>query len=161
MTASSTTHFLYDHDIFVMTEADGAVVFNQRKSEFLSIVPSGTFSKDIFSLLQLLSHCSSDETVQIFEMGSSSPGALLREAWESFEENDPRADELIRTLQFKDKVGRELKALCLLHCTPPYCDSPLVNWCGARGNDRGQYGVWGSDAEASHEGASQTKLSTE
>eukprot|EP01086_Lenisia_limosa_P016102 TRINITY_DN5664_c0_g1_i1.p1 TRINITY_DN5664_c0_g1~~TRINITY_DN5664_c0_g1_i1.p1 ORF type:complete len:602 (-),score=141.48 TRINITY_DN5664_c0_g1_i1:47-1750(-) len=84
MTASSTTHFLYDHDIFVMTEADGAVVFNQRKSEFLSIVPN--------------------ETVQIFEMGSSSPGALLREAWESFEENDPRADELIRTLQFKDKL---------------------------------------------------------
>lgn len=70
---------LFDDHVQLVSEVDGIRIISASKHEFLQKVPESTES--------------------IFRIGSTSPAALLYDAWEHFERKSPKANENIRTIR--------------------------------------------------------------
>ncbi|KAI8911364.1 Vps16, N-terminal region-domain-containing protein [Powellomyces hirtus] len=71
--------YSFDGTVHLVSELDGVRIISTDKCEFLQRVPSATEA--------------------IFKIGSTSPGAVLYDAFEHFEKKSPRADENIRNIR--------------------------------------------------------------
>ncbi|KAL0062112.1 Vacuolar protein sorting-associated protein 16 [Marasmius tenuissimus] len=76
---ADTLEFTYFGNVFAVTEPDGVRVVSQDSCDLIQKVPSSSLS--------------------IFRPGSSSPAAILYDAWESFSRRSPKADESIRSIR--------------------------------------------------------------
>ncbi|KJA15614.1 hypothetical protein HYPSUDRAFT_1068261 [Hypholoma sublateritium FD-334 SS-4] len=77
--SGDTLLYPYMGSTFAITEIDGVRVINEDVCDFIQIVPRSTLS--------------------IFRPGSTSPSAILYDAWESFTKKSPKADESIRSIR--------------------------------------------------------------
>ncbi|KAF9530298.1 vacuolar assembling/sorting protein VPS16 [Crepidotus variabilis] len=71
--------YFYSGPTFAITELDGVRVIGQEVCDFIQKVPASTLS--------------------IFRPGSTSPSAILFDAWESFSNKSPKSDESIRSIR--------------------------------------------------------------
>ncbi|GAA0157485.1 membrane traffic protein [Lithospermum erythrorhizon] len=71
--------YLYDEPIFLIPECDGVRILSNTSMEFLQRVP--------------------DSTVSIFQIGSTSPAALLYDALDHFDRRSAKADENLRLIR--------------------------------------------------------------
>ncbi|KAF8637938.1 hypothetical protein AX17_002559 [Amanita inopinata Kibby_2008] len=71
--------YYYPGSTFAVTEPDGVRVIGSDTCDFLQKVPTSTLS--------------------IFRPGSTSPSAILYDAWDSFNRRSPKADESIRSIR--------------------------------------------------------------
>uniref|UniRef100_A0A7S4PFI6 Vacuolar protein sorting-associated protein 16 homolog n=1 Tax=Guillardia theta TaxID=55529 RepID=A0A7S4PFI6_GUITH len=71
--------YAYDEAVFLLPEMDGVRIISSSRCEFLHRVP--------------------DSVVDIFKIGSCTPGAILFDALELLEKNDAKADENIRGIR--------------------------------------------------------------
>ncbi|KAH3767787.1 vacuolar protein sorting-associated protein 16 [Pelomyxa schiedti] len=69
----------YDQPLILVPESDGVRVFSNETCEFVHKVP--------------------DVSVQIFQIGSTAPAAMLYDALEHYLKNSPKADENIRSIK--------------------------------------------------------------
>ncbi|KAH3746297.1 vacuolar protein sorting-associated protein 16 [Pelomyxa schiedti] len=69
----------YDQPLSLVPECDGVRVFSNETCEFVHKVP--------------------DVTVQIFQIGSTAPAAMLYDALEHYMKNSPKADENVRSIK--------------------------------------------------------------
>ncbi|KAJ3742454.1 Vps16, C-terminal region-domain-containing protein [Lentinula detonsa] len=76
---SDTLQYLYVGNTFAITETDGVRIFGADVCDLIQKVPTSTLS--------------------IFKPGSTSPAAILFDAWESFSQRSPKADESIRSIR--------------------------------------------------------------
>ncbi|KIK56666.1 hypothetical protein GYMLUDRAFT_230051 [Collybiopsis luxurians FD-317 M1] len=76
---ADTLQYFYAGNTFAVTEPDGVRIFSSDVCELIQKVPSSTLS--------------------IFRPGSTSPAAILYDAWESFSQRSPKADESIRSIR--------------------------------------------------------------
>ncbi|KAF9262262.1 vacuolar assembling/sorting protein VPS16 [Marasmius fiardii PR-910] len=76
---ADTLEYSYLGNVFAVTEPDGVRVVSQDTCDLIQKVPSSSLS--------------------IFRPGSSSPAAILYDAWESFSRRSPKADESIRSIR--------------------------------------------------------------
>ncbi|KAL6303033.1 vacuolar protein sorting-associated protein 16 [Sparassis latifolia] len=74
-----TLQYFYTGPTFVITEADGIRVIGPDSCDFLQKVPAAS--------------------VSVFRPGSTSPSAILYDAWENFSHRSPKADESIRSIR--------------------------------------------------------------
>ncbi|KIM47049.1 hypothetical protein M413DRAFT_440594 [Hebeloma cylindrosporum] len=74
-----TLHYTYSGSTFAITEIDGVRVLGEDVCDLIQKVPASTLS--------------------IFKPGSTSPSAILYDAWESFTKKSPKADESIRSIR--------------------------------------------------------------
>ncbi|KAF9445538.1 vacuolar protein sorting-associated protein 16 [Macrolepiota fuliginosa MF-IS2] len=74
-----TLQYFYTGSLFAVTETDGVRVMGPEVCDLLQKVPASTLS--------------------IFRPGSTSPSAILYDAWESFNNRSPKADESIRSIK--------------------------------------------------------------
>ncbi|KAF8966570.1 vacuolar assembling/sorting protein VPS16 [Flammula alnicola] len=72
-------HYAYSGTTFAITEMDGVRVMGEDVCDLIQKVP--------------------DSTLSIFRPGSTSPSAILYDAWESFARKSPKADESIRSIK--------------------------------------------------------------
>ncbi|KAF4618727.1 hypothetical protein D9613_010167 [Agrocybe pediades] len=72
-------HYTYFGATFAITETDGVRVLSQDVCDFIQKVPASSLS--------------------IFRPGSTSPSAILFDAWENFTNKSPKADESIRSIR--------------------------------------------------------------
>ena len=71
--------FFYASPVFPISEPDGIRLITSDVSDFIQKVPA--------------------PTVSIFRPGSTSPSAILFDAWENFNKRSPKADENIRSIR--------------------------------------------------------------
>ncbi|KAK7034490.1 Vacuolar protein sorting-associated protein 16 [Paramarasmius palmivorus] len=76
---ADTLEYHYSGNLFAVTEPDGIKVVGQDTCDLIQKVPTSSLS--------------------IFKPGSSSPAAILYDAWESFTRRSPKADESIRSIR--------------------------------------------------------------
>ncbi|KAH8829053.1 vacuolar assembling/sorting protein VPS16 [Flagelloscypha sp. PMI_526] len=76
---SDTLLFPYSTATFVISERDGIRIMSQDLCDFVQKVPASLLS--------------------VFRYGSTSPAAILYDAWESFSKRQPKADESIRSIK--------------------------------------------------------------
>ncbi|KAJ3716820.1 Vps16, C-terminal region-domain-containing protein [Lentinula guzmanii] len=76
---ADTLQYLYVGNTFAITETDGVRIFGADVCDLIQKVPTSTLS--------------------IFKPGSTSPAAILFDAWESFSQRSPKADESIRSIR--------------------------------------------------------------
>ncbi|KAI3608149.1 vacuolar protein sorting vps16 [Moniliophthora roreri] len=76
---ADTLEYFYSGNLFAVTEPDGIRVVSQDTCDLIQKVPASSLS--------------------IFRPGSSSPAAILYDAWESFTRRSPKADESIRSIR--------------------------------------------------------------
>ncbi|KAF8483136.1 Vps16, C-terminal region-domain-containing protein [Gautieria morchelliformis] len=102
-----TLKYYYPGPIHTVSEIDGVRIIGPGTCDFLEKVPASTFS--------------------IFRPGSTSPAAILYDAWEHFTRRSPKADEHIRSIRPElasavddciDAAGREWE---------PYWQRRLLN----------------------------------
>lgn len=115
--------YFYAGPTFAITESDGVRIISPDTCEFLQKVPGKSLYHIIyFSFLFLLV-----SSVSVFRPGSSSPSAILYDAWERFSRRSPKADESIRSIRPElaaavdgciDAAGREWE---------PYWQRRLLN----------------------------------
>ncbi|EIN08291.1 vacuolar assembling/sorting protein VPS16 [Punctularia strigosozonata HHB-11173 SS5] len=74
-----TLRYYYSGPTFAITEPDGVRIIGPDSCDFVEKVPSSTLS--------------------IFRPGSTSPAAILYDAWESFARRSPKADDSIRSIR--------------------------------------------------------------
>ncbi|KIY47376.1 vacuolar protein sorting-associated protein 16 [Fistulina hepatica ATCC 64428] len=74
-----TLEFVYPGPTFAVTEADGVRIIGPDVSDFVQKVPASTSS--------------------VFRPGSTSPAAILYDAWESFSKRSAKANESIRSIR--------------------------------------------------------------
>ncbi|CAA7264394.1 unnamed protein product [Cyclocybe aegerita] len=74
-----TLHYPYSGIPFAITEMDGVRIIGQDVCDLIQKVPASTLS--------------------VFRPGSTSPAAILFDAWESFTRKSPKADESIRSIR--------------------------------------------------------------
>ncbi|EPQ52133.1 vacuolar assembling/sorting protein VPS16 [Gloeophyllum trabeum ATCC 11539] len=79
-----TLQFFYSGPTFAVTEVDGVRVVGPDVCDFIQKVPAST--------------------VSVFRPGSTSPSAILYDAWENFAKRSPKADESIRSI--RPELGR-------------------------------------------------------
>lgn len=72
-------NYTYDEPIVLIPECDGVRILSNSSMEFLQRVP--------------------DSTVSIFQIGSTSPAALLYDALDHFDKQSPKADENLRLVR--------------------------------------------------------------
>ncbi|KAF8439094.1 vacuolar assembling sorting protein VPS16 [Boletus edulis BED1] len=77
--SGDTLRYFYSGAMFSITELDGVRVIGQEVSDFIQKVPVSSMS--------------------VFRPGSTSPSAILFDAWESFTRRSSKADESIRTIR--------------------------------------------------------------
>ncbi|PFH49934.1 hypothetical protein AMATHDRAFT_146515 [Amanita thiersii Skay4041] len=73
--------YFYNGPTFTVTENDGVRIVGPDTCDFIQKVPTSTLS--------------------IFRPGSTSPSAILYDAWESFNQRSPKADESIRSIRLE------------------------------------------------------------
>ncbi|KAH8084369.1 vacuolar protein sorting-associated protein 16 [Cristinia sonorae] len=102
-----TLQYFYTGPTFAITEADGVRILGPDACEFIQKVPASS--------------------VSVFRPGSSSPSAILYDAWDHFTRRSPKADESIRSIRVElaaavdeciDAAGREWE---------PYWQRRLLN----------------------------------
>ncbi|KAM6503468.1 vacuolar assembling/sorting protein VPS16 [Amanita muscaria] len=71
--------YIYPGSTFAITEIDGVRIIGPDSCDFIQKVPASTLS--------------------IFRPGSTSPSAILFDAWDSFNQRSPKADESIRSIR--------------------------------------------------------------
>lgn len=76
---ADTLEYYYTGNTFAVTEPDGVRIFGADVCDLIQKVPASTLS--------------------IFRPGSTSPEATLYDAWESFSQRSPKADESIRSIR--------------------------------------------------------------
>ncbi|KAF5390852.1 hypothetical protein D9757_004539 [Collybiopsis confluens] len=76
---ADTLQYFYVGNTFAITEPDGIRIFSSEVCDLIQKVPTSTLS--------------------IFRPGSTSPAAILYDAWESFSQRSPKADESIRSIR--------------------------------------------------------------
>ncbi|KAJ3996424.1 Vps16, C-terminal region-domain-containing protein [Lentinula boryana] len=76
---ADTLQYTYVGNTFAITETDGVRIFGADVCDLVQKVPTSTLS--------------------IFKPGSTSPAAILFDAWESFSQRSPKADESIRSIR--------------------------------------------------------------
>ncbi|KAF9060166.1 Vps16, N-terminal region-domain-containing protein [Rhodocollybia butyracea] len=76
---AETLEYYYVGNVFAVTEPDGVRIFGADVCDLIQRVP--------------------DSTLSIFRPGSTSPAAILYDAWESFSQRSPKADESIRSIR--------------------------------------------------------------
>lgn len=110
---------------FAITEVDGVRVIAQDVCDLIQKVPGTSTSY----LWRSLSNCRVASSLSIFRPGSTSPSAILYDAWESFTKKSPKADENIRSIKPElatavneciDAAGQEWE---------PYWQRRLLNVC--------------------------------
>ncbi|KAI0918848.1 hypothetical protein AcV7_006962 [Taiwanofungus camphoratus] len=74
-----TLQYFYSGPTFAVTETDGVRVMGPDSCDFIQKVPASS--------------------VSVFRPGSTSPSAILYDAWENFSHRSPRADESIRSIR--------------------------------------------------------------
>ncbi|KAF8155821.1 vacuolar assembling/sorting protein VPS16 [Crassisporium funariophilum] len=74
-----TLHYTYVGTTFAITEMDGVRILSQDVCDLIQKVPASTLS--------------------IFRPGSTSPSAILYDAWDSFTRKSPKSDESIRSIR--------------------------------------------------------------
>ncbi|KAF8800582.1 vacuolar assembling/sorting protein VPS16 [Phlegmacium glaucopus] len=74
-----TLHYFYHGQTFAITEMDSVRILGHDSCDLIQKVPASTLS--------------------IFRPGSTSPAAILYDAWESFLDKSPKADESIRSIR--------------------------------------------------------------
>ncbi|THH19130.1 hypothetical protein EW146_g1994 [Bondarzewia mesenterica] len=74
-----TLQYMYFGPTFAITEIDGVRVIGPEVCDFIQKVPAST--------------------VSVFRPGSTSPSAILYDAWENFSRRSPKADENIRSIR--------------------------------------------------------------
>ncbi|KAI0792484.1 vacuolar protein sorting-associated protein 16 [Abortiporus biennis] len=74
-----TLQYFYAGPTFAVTETDGIRVVGPETCEFIQKVPASS--------------------VSVFRPGSTSPSAILYDAWENFNRRSPKADESIRNIR--------------------------------------------------------------
>ncbi|KAJ2936767.1 hypothetical protein H1R20_g334, partial [Candolleomyces eurysporus] len=77
--SGDTIPFTYAGSTFVVTEMDGVRVISSDVCDLIQKVPASTLS--------------------VFRPGSTSPSAILYDAWESFTGRSPKADENVRSIR--------------------------------------------------------------
>lgn len=95
------TRYFYSGPIFAVTELDGVRVIGPDVCDFIQKVP-GTDHSTCSACRILFSHCisaCSAASVSVFRPGSTSPAAILYDAWENFSNRSPKADENIRSIR--------------------------------------------------------------
>jgi hypothetical protein len=80
-----------------ITEMDGVRVIGQETSNFIQKVP-GTWINRCFIYGFHLTSCL-DSTLSVFKPGSTSPSAILFDAWVNFVDKSPTADESIGSIR--------------------------------------------------------------
>ncbi|KAJ3928865.1 MAG: Vps16, N-terminal region-domain-containing protein [Lentinula lateritia] len=76
---ADTLQYYYVGNTFAITETDGIRILGADVCDLIQKVPSSTLS--------------------IFRPGSTSPAAILYDAWESFSQRSPKSDESIRSIR--------------------------------------------------------------
>ena len=91
------SRYYYAGPTFAVTEVDGVRVIAADACDFIQKVPGeATFPQSqMFCLLIPISASS----VSVFRPGSTSPSAILFDAWENFNNRSPKADENIRSIK--------------------------------------------------------------
>ncbi|KZP18145.1 vacuolar protein sorting-associated protein 16 [Athelia psychrophila] len=74
-----TLQYFYPGTTFAITEVDGVRIISSDTCDLIQKVPASS--------------------VSIFRPGSTSPSAILYDAWESFTQRSPKADESIRSIR--------------------------------------------------------------
>ncbi|KAI0712429.1 vacuolar protein sorting-associated protein 16 [Earliella scabrosa] len=74
-----TLQYFYSGSTFAVTEPDGIRIIGPDTCDFIQKVPSSS--------------------VSVFRPGSTSPSAILFDAWENFSRRSPKADESIRSIR--------------------------------------------------------------
>ncbi|KAA1472557.1 vacuolar assembling/sorting protein VPS16 [Dentipellis sp. KUC8613] len=74
-----TLQYFYTGSIFAITEIDGVRIIGPDVCDFVQKVPPSS--------------------VSVFRPGSTSPSAILFDAWENFNQRSPKADENIRSIR--------------------------------------------------------------
>ncbi|CCL98206.1 uncharacterized protein FIBRA_00200 [Fibroporia radiculosa] len=74
-----TLQYFYSGPTFAITETDGIRIVGPDSCDFVQKVPASS--------------------VSVFRPGSTSPSAILYDAWENFTRRSPKADESIRTIR--------------------------------------------------------------
>ncbi|KAI6095558.1 vacuolar assembling sorting protein VPS16 [Pisolithus croceorrhizus] len=77
--SGDTLRYLYFGAVAAVTEVDGVRVIGRDVCDLIQKVPASTLS--------------------VFRPGSTSPAAILFDAWESFTQRSPKADESIRSIR--------------------------------------------------------------
>jgi hypothetical protein len=90
------SRYFYIGATFAVTEIDGVRVIGQEVCDFIQKVP-GMKSHPLNSVCW--THVITVSTMSVFRPGSTSPSAILFDAWESFTRRSSKADESIRSIR--------------------------------------------------------------
>ncbi|KAJ3100662.1 hypothetical protein HDU97_002005 [Phlyctochytrium planicorne] len=78
--------YTVDGEVQLRSEIDGVRIVSKSTHSFLQRVP-------------ILKFCNLDAVEQIFKVGSTSAGAILFDAFDSFEKRNPKADEGVKSIR--------------------------------------------------------------
>lgn len=86
----------YTGSTFAITEIDGVRMLSEDVCDLIQRVP-GKYPH-LFTTQNILT-ANLESSASIFRPGSTSPSAILYDAWESFTNKSPKADESIRSIR--------------------------------------------------------------
>lgn len=92
---SASMRYLYFGSLFAVTEIDGVRVISGDVCDLIQKVPCTCTPR----CPSHLSHCPTASSMSVFRPGSTSPAAILFDAWGSFTRRSPKADESIRGIR--------------------------------------------------------------
>jgi hypothetical protein len=87
--------YVYPGSIFAVTELDGIRIVGPDVCDFIQKVPGSVPPLFLF----IVPNLPSASSVSVFRPGSTSPSAILYDAWDSFSRRSPKADESIRSIR--------------------------------------------------------------
>ncbi len=120
-----TLQYFYSGSTFAVTEPDGIRIIGPDTCDFVQKVPR----KCILHALRSRAYKATASSASVFRPGSTSPSAILFDAWENFSRRSPKADESIRSIRPElaaavdeciDAAAREWE---------PYWQRRLLNVC--------------------------------
>ena len=91
--------YTYAGTTFAITEIDGVRVISSDVCDLIQKVPSKSFFHFFCYLNPPYINNYVASSLSIFRPGSTSPSAILYDAWESFSRRSPKADESIRSIR--------------------------------------------------------------
>lgn len=91
--------YFYSGPIFAVTEPDGVRLMSPEVCDLVQKVPGGCNVCNVPNFPKNIKHIFPASTVSVFRPGSTSPSAMLYDAWESFSQRSPKADESIRSIR--------------------------------------------------------------
>ena len=90
-----TLQYFYSGSTFAVTEPDGIRIIGPDTCDFVQKVPS----KNVVMIPSSATDTFPASSVSVFRPGSTSPSAILFDAWENFSRRSPKADESIRSIR--------------------------------------------------------------